>query len=322
MVYLTLLSYGGPVEYHRALGAALSFYAHYSGPEPVTMALFTDNPEFFRPYLRGVPVEYLLLPPERRLAMVGPDRYSFRVKICILQELMQRWPGADVLYLDSDTLVQRDPAPLLRDLQAGIAFMDQPEHTFAEAVVQYAARPDAAAPGRLIDLFGRQQFLVNGQWRQFTAGQKCWNSGVLGLPAAAAALLPDVLRLCDAFYAGSEWFTSEQLAFSVALPLRFPLRRADAYVYHYWSPAQKAWMDRELARLLPGPAAPPLTTGLTTRWVRRLVVEKLREGALYAARRGRPVPACKYALKAMVRTPFALTFVGRFIQALRLQPAL
>ncbi|WBA43083.1 hypothetical protein [Hymenobacter canadensis] len=328
MTYLTLLSYGCAAEYRRAIGTILSFYAHYHEPARVATVLFTDNPEFFRPYLAGLPVDYVLLTDERRRAMYGPHNYAFRVKIGILAELMQRQPGADVLYLDSDTFFLDNPASLLRELAAGVAFMHQPEYTFAEAVIQYAARPDAAAPRRLVELLERQIFLVNGQLRHFTATQKGWNSGVLGLPAAAAALLPDVFALTDAFYAGSGWFTSEQLAFSLALPVRFPLRRADAYVCHYWSPGQKTHMDACLTPLItPALASQPLAIRLaavaarTSGWHRQLALEKLHEGALYAASRGRLVPALKYALKALARAPFDLAFMRRLTQVLRAQPA-
>lgn len=50
--------------------------------------LFTDCPAFFQPYLAGLPVEYVLLEPARRLAMHGPHDYVHRVKIGILDEAM------------------------------------------------------------------------------------------------------------------------------------------------------------------------------------------------------------------------------------------
>jgi hypothetical protein len=107
-----LLSYGRESEYRRAIFTVLSFWARYSGPaEAVSTLLFTDNPAFFQPYLAGLPVHYVLLEEPRRLAMYGPHNYSFQVKVGILDEAMQAYPGSSLLYCDSDTFFATDPTP-------------------------------------------------------------------------------------------------------------------------------------------------------------------------------------------------------------------
>ena len=326
MQHLVLLSYGREAEYRRAIFAALSFWAHYRGaPTAVNAIIFTDNPAFFQPFLQGLPVEYVQLDADQRRAMHGPHDYVHRVKIGILHEVMQRHPGHDVLYVDTDTFFVADPAPLLRQLAAGTAFMHQPEFTLAEAVDRYAAFEPAlaACPPRLLQLLASRTFGVLGRERQFSGAQAGWNSGVLGLPAAAARLLPDVFALTDAFFAGSGWFTSEQLAFSLALPIAFPLQRSDQYVFHYWGGGQKKLLDTRLAGVLttafgrqPVAARLAAVRPRTRRWRRHAELDQLREGALYALGRGRLLPGAKYAAKALWRAPFNLAFPWRVVQTL------
>ena len=325
MQYLVLLSYGREAEYRRAIFTALSFWARYRGPRAaIRTVIFTDCPSFFEPYLAELPVDYIPLNAAQREAMAGPHRYAFRVKVAILDELQQVHPGSSLLYCDSDTFFVADPGPLLRWLAAGTAFMHQPVYTFEEAVGIYAAFDQAEYPRRFLELINSRSFRVAGQPRQFAGSQQAWNSGVLGLPPAAAPLMPDVYALTDAFYAETGWFTAEQLAFSLVLPARLPLLRSDQYVFHYWGPRQKELMDAHLARLLipafvhrPLPARLAAARPLTTRWHRQIELDQVREGSLYAFGKGQLLAGAKYAAKALLHAPFDISFPKQVIQTLR-----
>lgn len=220
-----------------------------------------------------------------------------------------------MLYVDTDTFFVADPAPLLCQLARGTALMHQPEYTFEQAVAQYAAFGQVHYPQRFLQLLATRTFEIDGQQWQFQGSQRGWNSGVLGLPPAVARLLPAVYALTDAFYAGSGWFTSEQLAFSLALPTRFPLERSDSHLFHYWGQGQKKLLDHKLTDLL----APPFSQlslparlarvlPLTSRWRRQAEVDRLQEGALYALGRGRLLPGAKYAVKALLKAPSTGSF--------------
>lgn len=328
MQYLVLLSYGRESEYRRAIFTVLSFWARYHGPrEAVGTILFTDNPGFFQPYLADLPVDYVPLAAEQRRAMQGPHDYAFRVKIGILDEVQQVHPGSSLLYCDSDTFFTADPTLLLRCLAAGTAFMHQPEYTFEEAVGIYSSFDQAEYPRRFLELIASRTFSVGGSQRQFFRSQQAWNSGVLGLPPAAAQLMPDVYALTDAFYEGTGWFVAEQLAFSLALPARLPLLRSDQYVFHYWGPRQKQLMDSRLAHLLtpafgqrPLPERLAAVRPLTGRWRRQVELDKVREGSLYAFGKGQLLAGAKYAAKALLHAPLDLSFPKQVIQTLRNGP--
>ncbi len=68
---LVIQSFGRENEYRRAAFVVLSYYAHAGEDNNERTLLFTDNPEYFEPYLKGLPVEYVLLTPEKIRTMRG-----------------------------------------------------------------------------------------------------------------------------------------------------------------------------------------------------------------------------------------------------------
>jgi hypothetical protein len=207
--------------------------------------------------------------------------------------------------------------------------MHQREYRLSEAVGIYAEFNQAKYPKKLLELLSHRSFALGGAQVQFHPAQSCWNSGVLGLPRTLAPLLPDMLHLIDELYAGTGWFISEQLGFSLALQARGQVQGCDRYVYHYWGQPQKQVMDKLLAsRLTPAFAAQPLATRLrgvrqlVPQYRRQLELDKAREGALYALRRGRVAAGVKYAAKALLTNPLDTQFVREVLRALHRQARL
>ena len=328
MPRLLLLAYGRETEYHRALLAVLSGWAQR--PQLALAAtICTDQPDFFRPYLAGLAVAYKLATPEYLAQARGPQHYVHRVKAQFIAEAFAEYPTEDLLFIDSDTFFLASPDRLLRSLATGQTFMHLREYTLAEAVGIYAEFNQAKYPKKLLDLLAGRTFQLGGAAVQFHAGQSSWNSGVLGLPRALAPLLPDMLALLDALYAGTGWFTCEQLAFSLALQASGPVHASDGYVYHYWSQPEKQLMDKLLpAFLTPALAALPLAERLrrvrqqVPVFQRQLALGKAQEGALYALRRGRLAAGLKCAARAVFANPFDGQFMREVLQLLRRQTRL
>lgn len=317
MTHLVLLAYGRAPEYHRAIFAALSFWAWHqsrAATPPVQAVVFTDQPALLAPYLAGLPVRYELLTPARLAAMQQPHSYLHRVKAAILAQLAAAHPHDALLFVDSDTFFTAAPDRLLQRLVGGYSFMHQREYTLAEAVSVYAAFGQAHFPERLLALLAQRAFWVGGAEVRFRPAQYAWNSGVLGLPASATALLPDVLRLLDELYAGTEWFTCEQLAFSLALQTKTTLHPCAEYVFHYWGQRQKALMDERLPSLLTEafsrlslPQRLRQVRQITPLWRRAIELDRLHEGTLYALNQGRVLAGLKYAAKAWLTATLSLT---------------
>ncbi|RZK24769.1 MAG: hypothetical protein EOO56_00170 [Hymenobacter sp.] len=314
MTHLVLLAHSREVEYRRAVFAVLSFWAWHKGRATgaVQAVVFTDQPAFFEPYLAGLPVRYELLTAGSLAAMQQPQGYVHRVKPAILAQMAQAHPQDELLFIDSDTFFTSLPEALLQQLMGGTTFLHKREYRLTEAVDVYAAFGQAHFPKKLLEVLSSQRFEVAGAAVQFKPEQYSWNSGVLGLPALSAARLPDVLRVLDELYAGTGWFTCEQVAFSLVLQTQAVLRPCDEYVFHYWGQRQKQLMDGRLHPLI-GQALADLPLAerlaqvrqLVPRWQRVMELDRLREGALYAFNQGQLVAGLKYAVRAWFLAPLS-----------------
>jgi hypothetical protein len=328
MSRLLLLAYGRETEYRRAIFAALSCWA-WQPRQAVAATIFTDQPAFFEPYLAGLAVDYHPLTPEYLAELRGPQQYVHRVKAQLIAKAFAQYPDEELLFIDSDTFFLTSPDSLLQSLAAGLPYMHQREYKLSEAAGIYAEFNQAKYPKRLLELLASRRFALGGAEVQFHPSQSCWNSGVLGLPRALAPLLPDILDLVDELYKGTGWFISEQLGFSLALQARGQVQACDRTVYHYWGQPQKQVMDKLLASLLDaGFAAQPLAVRfqqvqrLVPQYRRQLELDKAREGALYALRRGRVAAGIKYTAKALLANPLDAQFVREVLRTLQRQARL
>src|SRR5688500_15091363 len=105
---LVIQSFGRENEYKRAILTVLSFYANCSLPDEQTrLMLFTDRPEYFSSYLSGLPVDFILLTPEKIKEMRGNIDFLHRMKIAVIEEAFDK-TGGNIIYADSDTFFVAD----------------------------------------------------------------------------------------------------------------------------------------------------------------------------------------------------------------------
>src|SRR5687768_10678009 len=110
---LVIQSFGRENEYRRAILTILSFYAYSSiEMDKTSVLLYTDKPEYFYGYLDGLPVNYILLTPEKIKKMRGDIDFLHRIKIAVIEEALILSDGA-ILYADSDSFFTGDPKPLI-----------------------------------------------------------------------------------------------------------------------------------------------------------------------------------------------------------------
>ena len=238
---LVVLSYGKESEYRRAVLAILSYYSWLASSEEVNRTIiFTDNPAYFEPYLFGLKVEYISLTKEKIRDMKGPANFIHRMKIAVLSEVFRAYPTDTIFYIDSDTFIQADPAPLLARISPAVSVM----HVLEYALEGYRHEDTG---GRLVQLIENQVFVTTKGDERFSPSHFSWNAGVLGLAPSMAAYLPDVFLLTDKFFAASTWHISEQLAFSLVLQTRTQIIPSDEVVYHYWQNTAKLAVDAILS---------------------------------------------------------------------------
>jgi hypothetical protein len=317
MTNLVVLSYGRENEYRRAILAVLSYYSWLStSAEAGRTVIFTDNAAYFHPYLEGLTVDYISLTRERVQELNNVTGYPYRVKVSAVQEAFEAYPDANVLFIDSDTFVMADPAPLLARISPQVRVMH-----LREFVLEQRRAEDAG--GRLLQLLESQSFQTSHGEERFNASQSCWNSGVLGLDPTVAAYISDVFQLTDKFYLGSGWHISEQIAFSLLLQTRSEIIASDDVVFHYWPGHEKAAVDALILGMLTAqfvalPLAEKLrsirtlTAQLPTRITEYLQANphvKLRLDALYAFSQRRFAEGYGFAGRYLLKKPTDTKFM-------------
>lgn len=241
MKNIVLLCYGQKIEYRRAIFAILSFLAwSKKDKNDHRIICYTDNPVYMGRFLEGIAVEFVNLTPTYMQDMLGGSSYIHRRKICVLQDVYQRYPGHDLIFLDSDTFFIADPYIFMEQLQPGVALMHEREYTIDEAPENYRRYMSKRLvnaeryPLAFIKLIENLNFDYSGKTISFTKTQYVWNSGVLGILAEDLFVLDSVLRLSDLFFAETEWFISEQLAFGLILQDKVTLQESSRFVNHYY----------------------------------------------------------------------------------------
>lgn len=249
MTTVVLLSYGRESEYRRAIMAILSFWA-WSSDHQARVLLFTDKPKYFAPFLAGLPVDYRLITAEEMQEIKGEQNFIHLVKVSVVNEASNTLqPGDKMVFIDSDTYFQADPAALLARISDTVSVMHMHEYVLGEFVSGNAA--DVKSGKLFIKMIEEKEFATSQGVEKFYAGQSSWNSGVVGMSkTVATSVMPDIKPLTTTFFQHTQWHTAEQMAFALVLQTRTEVVAASPYIFHYWSLNEKRAMDSILAEKL------------------------------------------------------------------------
>lgn len=315
MAALVVQSYGNDREYLRAVFTVLTFLAHSAKREHVVL-LYTDQPDFFRNYFHGLPVEYITLTDSWMREMRGDIDFLHRVKIGILENAFHRYPGA-IAYADSDSFFTGNPDHLLDQLEPAVSCMHKFEYTFES--VRESPLP-AGATLRAVSKFmdGHEFRLPDGQMIVATTQLASWNAGVMFFHPSHVKWIPDVYSITNDIFRSTGHHASEQYAFSIVLQSRTQLRSIELINYHYWYRVEKIIMDEFLKRELPESwANRPLDEKLGNArfWSQRLpkIIRHhrltLRDKSIQAFNENRFGKGFRFGVRALIKYPFDLHFL-------------
>ena len=300
-------SFGRESEYKRVSLTLLSFYAQLDHTG-IRTVLFTDRPDWFAQILHGLPVEYILLTPEKIKHMRGTIDFLHRMKIAMIEEVYQKYPEANLLYVDSDTFFIRNPDPLFAAIEAGNCFMHLREFAFEQ--VRYAAGDTGTKFSAYLRLMEQKPFLTSRGEEHFTASHASWNAGVMGLPNFIKNDIPDVYAITEQSFPETDNHASEQFAFSFVLQTRYTLSACDEYVYHYWYVTKKKIIDlfthKKISPLfMQAPLAQRLST--VKKWTEQLPhyfnrhILNYKDKSLLALDEDKVIAGYKWATRAMLK---------------------
>lgn len=244
---LVAQSFGRESEYRRVLVTILSFYAHSSRLLPTW--LFTDNPEWFAPYLSELPVQYVRLTPEKISIMRGKIDFLHRMKIALIEEAFQK-ADSSLFYADSDTFFTEDPMTLYGQVTEEKSYMHLREYEFE--YLRNLPLPGGATFRAFLQLIESGTFsLPDGTQLSVGPTDASWNAGVMIMHTSHRRFLPAVYSLTDQFFPATANHASEQYAFSIMLQKYTQLQACESVIYHYWYQVKKKIADQLFEQFIP-----------------------------------------------------------------------
>ncbi|WP_207432132.1 hypothetical protein [Sabulibacter ruber] len=207
--------------------------------EEVRVIIYTDNPDYFKPYFADLNVTYVYVSMGEIQESTNKTGLIYRFKISVVDKTFQSYPKDDILYIDTDTFFISNPKSLLKGLVPGQSFMHVQEYSFEEMIDVYKWMNTSALdaqefPRSFVKLIESKPFSIGGKDVQLHRGQYIWNAGVIGVSSQMRQFIPDVFALSDEFYLKTQWRISEQLAFTVVLNEASKLLESAEYINHYW----------------------------------------------------------------------------------------
>ncbi|MFD1871224.1 hypothetical protein [Hymenobacter bucti] len=221
---LIYLAYGSAALHAEAVYSLLSYY-RVARPAAQVL-IYTDAPAAFRQVLGERPaVHYPAVTPAEWYSWRGSSNKVYLLKIGVLTHAAQHYPG-NLLFVDTDTIWQADPAPLFAQIERGQFVMHVSEGRLATGN-ELSRKIFRRLRGQIFKV-GQREFAID-------SATVLYNSGVLGLSSGLAAQLPGVVALADELYAAYDKHMMEQLAFSMWFGQAGAIAEAAPYVLHYWN---------------------------------------------------------------------------------------
>jgi len=309
-INLVYLSYGSVVEYRRAVMSILSFSVwNHNELVSTRVIVYTDNINYFQPYLGHLNVVYYFLTADMLQRMLGGNDLIHRRKVTVIDWTFKKFPKADLIFIDTDTFFTIKANKLFESIKAGQFFMHKREYKLDDALQAFSSFGQGQYPKAFIKLISEKSFLINGISEIFTSNDFSWNSGVLGLNRSFADNMKYVFKLTDEFYSHSKWFISEQLAFSLILQRQSEIKPAEEFIFHYWGKRQKRLVDGLINQLFNQMPLHKLSDmnfirGLTLEWKTKIEIDILLEQVRIGLSKSSYFYALKKCVQIILKRPF------------------
>jgi hypothetical protein len=220
---LLYLAYGPSDICSEAIYSILS-YNKVAQESLADIYVYTDSPEAFQKVLgEQKNVYYPAISPGQWQAWQGSRVYL--LKIAVLEHAAANYPG-NLLFVDTDTIWMRDPAPVFHTISQGQRFMHVCEGTLAHG--NHLSR-------KIYRHLRGKQWQVGALSFRINEHTELYNSGIIGFSSPAVTVLPEVRELAEALYATYNKHLMEQLAFSMRFQVDGSIAEAAPYVLHYWN---------------------------------------------------------------------------------------
>jgi hypothetical protein len=219
--------FGGHEPFYAEAAYSIGTLRRWVKPEDSRIIVFTDDPD----KIRSWPVTSVSIAGQIG-EMMGEFGFNFRVKLCCILQSLETYSGGTV-YLDSDTFFKRSPDALKARLQDGSLLMHRWDSL---------ALDDSPFKGLGLRL-------PDGSDYHYGPDACVFNSGVVGLRHADAAIIKTALILCDAqLRRAGKHHICEQLAISEAFRISGrKIAETEDEIAHYYRNSAKKYMRHQIS---------------------------------------------------------------------------
>ena len=221
---ILFFAHGAKEFLNEVIFAVLSYYQHHRVGEH-KVVIYTDNEVYLRQWLPEE-VTYVAVDADLMKMWRGTQDYLHRAKIKVIQDAIDRYPKEYIIFIDSDTYFKDNISSLKNKIEKGYAIMHFKEKPFKEAKEHHTIVAYLELHHHIIET---ETLKIKVDKNQFMG-----NSGVIGLPPGAGALVENVLRVNDLLYPELKLIFTEQLAFTLVLAAQYPIYEAKLLICHYW----------------------------------------------------------------------------------------
>ena len=198
--------------------------------------IITDKPLFYNHL--GNKVKVIAITKEELQEWQGTHQFFWRIKLKAIEKICASYPNSPVMYLDTDTFLQKDATEIIKQLQAGTAFMHRNESVLSTGKASIEKTMWRQVKDKI---FGGIEILPT---------DCMWNAGVVATPNTKQNKECEMaLKICDEMCeAGVTRRLIEQFSLALALDRTYKLAEAKEVIVHYWT-TKKLW-DEAINSLL------------------------------------------------------------------------
>ena len=229
MQYILYLAHSNEGYINECRFSLLKYLSVYNlkPPADTAVVIYTDKPALFENFIPFFKAFYLEeITPQKVKGWEEGTGYVHRAKPKMIQDFFTKYKG-NLIFFDTDTYITEPIEPLWQGIERGDIFMHQSEGT-----IDHTQNPDFKKWDVFLQKasisFGHNKFVYSKDFQ-------IWNSGVLGLNAALAPVMNDVLLLIDSIYKQFPKHIAEQVACSYCLQDKGTIKSAKESVAHYWN---------------------------------------------------------------------------------------
>lgn len=192
----------------------------WKGDLDLDVHVYTDDPAFFRPLADEIRVQHM--GPAEVRAWRGRHDFTHRLKALLVRDMVQRYPGDKLLYLDADTYLSRSPASIFQRIGPGRSVMH--------------AREDhvGSHPGYHMRNFSRHLRRLSFRGAPIDVDRWMWNAGVIGMDPATFPVVDRWIAFIDEVWPRYRRGLVEQYSISMLLQQAGEVAGCAEEVVHYW----------------------------------------------------------------------------------------